>query len=411
MENIIGIISEYNPFHKGHKYLIDESLKRVTDAKIIALMSGNYTERGQVAIFNKYERAKSALLNGVSLVLELPVAYATSSAENFASAGVMLLYNAGITHLAFGAECDDLELLSAIARIINNYRESYFDKIKESLENGKNFAFAGYDALVDFIFTKETDDKDVSLIKGFELNTVKSVVSSPNNILAIEYLRAIERLNNKITPICIKRAFADYHSKNKEDINYSASALRNYILNNMSNQDLKPLTNDDFSKVLGTKLIETRDFSNIYGVSQDLSNKIINKSDSYKTFSDFGDVLKSKDLVKTAIDRALLHIMLDIKKSDVSSFPSITFVLGFKKDSSDLLAKVKENLEKNKIFCIVNYAKDLKSLNKNNSDTALAAKDEAKLNGRADSIYRMVYMSLYKEDIPTEYTRKTLVVR
>ena len=131
MENIIGIISEYNPFHKGHKYLIDESLKRVTDAKIIALMSGNYTERGQVAIFNKYERAKSALLNGVSLVLELPVTYATSSAENFASAGVMLLYNAGITHLAFGAECDDLELLSAIARIINNYRESYFDKIKD----------------------------------------------------------------------------------------------------------------------------------------------------------------------------------------------------------------------------------------------------------------------------------------
>ena len=211
MNEIIAIICEYNPFHKGHKYQIDALKKMYPDATLVSIMSGNATQRGEVALFDKYARAKAAVLCGVDCVFELPYPYCASNAERFAMAGVYIATQLGATHLCFGTESGSIEYVMSVADAIDS--AEFENEIGKELQNKKiSYANARSNAL--------------------ERMGIASPEKS-NDILGVEYVRAIKKYNSPITPITIKREGADYNNLEVADV-MSASAIREYFLNNNS---------------------------------------------------------------------------------------------------------------------------------------------------------------------------------
>lgn len=199
---IIGIIAEYNPFHNGHAYQITTIRERTGADFVIVAMSGDFVQRGAPAILDKYARAQMALSCGADLVLELPALWATASAEHFAMAGVTLFEKMGLVDgICFGAETDNLPLLTAIADILADEPEAYRTLLASYLKTGAAFPKARASALADFVAMHEmhlTDD-------------LHEVLSSPNNILAIEYLKALRRRHSSMTPYLIRREGSGYH--------------------------------------------------------------------------------------------------------------------------------------------------------------------------------------------------------
>ena len=189
-----GIISEYNPFHNGHKYLLTESKKATSADYTVIVMSGNFVQRGAPALINKYKRAEMALQNGADLVLELPKYYATASAEYFAMGGISLLDKLGVvTNLSFGSECGDLAVLEKIARILVEEPNDYTILLRENLKKGQSYPTARTNALLEY---------------NADFGEYKDVLSSPNNILGIEYLKALLKRKSSIQPYTLLRTGA-----------------------------------------------------------------------------------------------------------------------------------------------------------------------------------------------------------
>ena len=182
-----GIICEFNPFHNGHEYLIKEA-KKITGEGIVCLMSGNFVQRGEPAIQEKYERAEQAIMAGADAVLELPTIYACSNAENFAFGAIKTLTALGVKYLAFGVENAELETLQKIAKIKFENSEAFVSSFKNEIENG-----ICYNTALKRAISKEFDDNI----------EIEELLKKPNNILAIEYLTAMLKLNSKLTPIAI----------------------------------------------------------------------------------------------------------------------------------------------------------------------------------------------------------------
>lgn len=349
-----GIIAEYNPFHNGHKYQLSESLRCTKAQYTVVVMSGSFVQRGAPAMVNKFKRAEMALLNGADLVLELPAIYATASAEYFATGAVALLNRLGVvTNLCFGSECGDAQLLRQIAEILLDEPKAFTKSLKQYLREGLSYPNARTEALIqNYPF----------------LNQYKNVFSSPNNILGIEYIKAILKNESSLEPVTILRTGAGYHSRLPEDDQCSALAIRQalyagtdaaFLKNNMPSDAaailteqlsaIGPIRSDDFSDILYYKLITEKasGFEKYLDVSSDLSDRILSRLDEYKGFDSFCDLLKTKEMTYTRISRCLLHIMLNIKKSDMEKTKDIGItpyarVLGFKKSSSTLLTKIKE---------------------------------------------------------------------
>ena len=213
---VVGIITEYNPFHNGHAYQIQEIKKRTGADYVVVAMSGDFVQRGTPAIIDKYARTQMALSCGVNLVIELPTLWATASAEYFAMAGVTLFEKMGcVDILCFGAETDDLPLLSVLAEIIAEEPDGYRELLSVYLKEGLAFPVARGKALCSYLkeqeksasATQEFSSKNVVL----NLDAVSSILSEPNNILAIEYLKALKRRNSSIQPYLLKREGAGYH--------------------------------------------------------------------------------------------------------------------------------------------------------------------------------------------------------
>lgn len=349
-----GIIAEYNPFHNGHKYQLSESLRCTKAQYTVVVMSGSFVQRGAPAMVNKFKRAEMALLNGADLVLELPAIYATASAEFFATGAVALLDRLGVvTNLCFGSECGDAQLLRQIAEILLDEPKAFTKSLKQYLREGLSYPNARTEALIqNYPF----------------LNQYKNVFSSPNNILGIEYIKAILKNESSLEPVTILRTGAGYHSRLPEDDQCSALAIRQalyagtdtaFLKNNMPSNAaailteqlsaIGPIRSDDFSDILYYKLITEKasGFEKYLDVSSDLSDRILSRLDNYKGFDSFCDLLKTKEMTYTRISRCLLHIMLNIKKTDMEKSKDIGIapyarVLGFKKSSSTLLTKIKE---------------------------------------------------------------------
>lgn len=353
-----AIIAEYNPFHNGHKYQIEET-RRLTGADyIVIIMSGNFVQRGAPALCNKYIRTKMALLCGADVVLELPSLYALSSAEFFAQGGISLLDKLGsIDYLSFGSECGDISVLTACANTLAFPSKKQEAVIADLLKKGVSYPAARQQAFsqaVPSYFDKE-------------------LFSSPNNILGLEYCKALLASKSTITPITVKRQGCDYHDTvlSKNNLSFSsASAIRSALFTNSTgfekhipetvqklftenNLSEHGICTDDFSLLLHYKLLSEKEngFTDYLDCSKNISDKIIKHLPSYKSYDDFCLLLKSKELTYTRISRILLHILLNIKTPESyqkpfkerSLFVPYARLLGFKKDSSAVLSRIKKS--------------------------------------------------------------------
>lgn len=340
--NIVGIIAEYNPFHYGHAFHLAQA-RRITGAShVIVVMSGNYVQRGVPAMFDKYTRAQAALHNGADLVLELPPCTATGSAEYFAKGAVRLLAGTGIvTDLCFGSECGDAAVLERPARILSEEPEAYRTLLKEYLRMGKPYPEARMLALHQYDPTLPAD-----------------VLKSPNNLLGIEYLKALYRLDIPLRAHTIPRAGASYHDLQMEQAAFaSAGGIRQAFLESRGSMtsgiqaqlpsselylpyDGKiPVTEDAFSLLLLDRLIQNpgEDLSLYFDVTAELANRIRKYTDAFMSFSQFTDLLKTRNLTRTSVSRALLHILLGIRKYETVN---VLRVLGFRKEAASLLQKM-----------------------------------------------------------------------
>lgn len=352
---IAAIIAEYNPFHKGHAYHIEKTRELTGADYVVTVMSGDFVQRGAPAIVNKYKRTEMALSCGADAVLELPLPYAVSSAEYFAGGGVTLLHKLNcIDYLSFGSECGEINQLDKLADVLLSepltYREALADKLKEGL----SFPVARCKALTETFFPGDAED------------TINEILSNPNNILALEYLKALKQLNSTITPVTVKRC-GSYHDTHLTAYS-SATAIRKALfeqaddvftyLPEVSSRLLSKetascyLDSDDFSLLLYYKLLSEKEagFADYLDCNREISDKICKNLSKYKDFSSFCDLLKSKNLTYTRISRVLLHILLNLKTPAGFSKPVhersllVPYVrlLGFRKESAPLLNLMKK---------------------------------------------------------------------
>ena len=356
---VVGIVAEYNPFHNGHQYQIDKIRKETEADYIIVAMSGNFLQRGVPAICDKFTRTEMALRCGADLVLEIPTIWATASAEYYAHAGVALLASTGVvTHLAFGAETDDLDSLLQVSSILKNEPDVYRAVLSNSIRTGNSFPVARKNALI-------------TSLPLFPSEKLDELLDNPNNILALEYLKA---LPDSIEPILIKREGAGYHDTEIHTDLPSASAIRETVFSSDTAVALNALAEampveafhifkealvsnqllslNDFSECLGYCLLTQSDhgFSSFADCNQDFSNKIKNNLSNYALFEDFIDTLKTKDMTYTRVTRCLLHILLQIRQADYSIGRAIGYapylrILGFRNASSEILSSIKKNTD------------------------------------------------------------------
>lgn len=347
----LGIITEYNPFHKGHAYMIEEAKRKAGADRVVAVMSGSFVQRGEPAIFDKWTRAEAALKNGVDMVLELPVLFAASNAENFARAAVRILEESGIVNvLCFGSESGDLPSLQEAAKLMSNETEEFQHLLKEYLDAGLSYPAARAKAL-----------ETVSQINS-------EILSRPNHILALEYLKALDYYSCSMEPMTIKRE-GDYNSPSLTDGYASAAAIRKALAEDRSTEAMTQLpenTHDLYNKALslGTapvfweelapalhyklRTTSAEELREIAEVTEGLENRILHSIDTCYEMRDILDFIKTKRYTRTKIQRILLHTLLDIKEKEVSYFlnlPKMPYirVLGFQKERSDILADLTEN--------------------------------------------------------------------
>lgn len=353
----VGIIAEYNPFHNGHAYHIQKA-KELTGADFcVVVMSGDFVQRGAPALMNKYLRTSCALANGADLVVELPVCYAVSSAEYFANGAVSLLDHLGVVDsLCFGSECGDIDILTNFARELLSESPAFKKELNHKLRLGYSYPQA----------------RDAALeASAPHLTAYTDVLSTPNNILGIEYCKALLALKSRIVPHTIRRAGASYHDNSLEGSLCSAHAIRESLQqsqfpNSVSRQVpasaneiakdayLKsyPIFTDDISMLMHYRLLseESSDFTAYSDIDQELSDRISKHLSKYHDFESFCELLKSKNRTYARISRSLLHILLGIREEDFARYRAegpvfYARMLGFRKSAAPLLSAIKEKTQ------------------------------------------------------------------
>ena len=371
---ILGIITEYNPFHNGHLYHLFKA-KEITGADyVVAVMSGNFLQRGEPAIINKWARTKMALNAGVDLIIELPFVFSTQDANGFAFGAVKLLDSLQIIdYLCFGCETDNLDTLYSISNFLHVEPQKYKELIVHNSKNGYEFPRARSQAICEYhrIFGIDGLEK----ISPLELS---KLLKYPNNILALEYIKHLLNLKSKIKPISIKRMGASYHQKNIKGKISSATSIRNEILNSLSspktdlfmlNDKIKSTITQSGFPVLEKELREGRgpitlnsyrqyilatlrrmpleDISRIQGVTEGLENRIKKASLKSYTIEHLINSIKTRRYTRTKIQRIILHLMMNLSKKDVKIFnrcgPLYARVLGFSKKGKTLLRTIKKS--------------------------------------------------------------------
>ena len=311
----LGIICEFNPFHKGHKYLIDRVKGK--DDCVICAMSGNFVQRGEFAVYDKFTRAKTAVENGADLVIEIPTVFALRSAQGFAKAGVFLLESTGICDaLSFGAECGDVNELKKVAKEIKAK-----DKlIKYELNKGVSYPTA-------------------------RQNIINSpLLYTPNNILAIEYLSY-----TKLKPIVVERIGKGHDSN---DVEYSASEIRKHLDENK----VSSIINCERAVLYKLRTMSAEDFAKIEDVNEGLENRIAEAVKSAETLDELYDLIKTKRYTHSRIRRIILRAFLGVESSIEN--PQYIRVLAFNENGKKLLAEMKRRA---KLPIIVKYS-DAKTL-------------------------------------------------
>ncbi|MBQ4645371.1 MAG: nucleotidyltransferase family protein [Clostridia bacterium] len=349
--SVIGIVCEFNPFHNGHKHLID-SVKQQGDV-VVCVMSGNFVQRGEPAIFPKDIRVKAALMNGADIVLELPFVYATASAETFAYNAVKILDSFGCDKIAFGTENTNINNFDKIVDVLTD--EKFDIELKKYLETGESYPSARQSALNKFI-----DNCDISL---------------PNNILAVEYLKAIRKLNSKIQPISVNRIGADYNDDFAVDDFASATHIRSLIFENKSFDKFVPnniidlyhnaistgkiLSKDKYNvsslSLLRSKIYEKSE--NIANMSEGLENRINDAVCNSVSLEEIYDFTKTKRYTHSRIRRAVLCYQFAITNDDLDINVPYCRLLGYNKNCKEIVGNLAGNC---KLPFVVRYSDVLK---------------------------------------------------
>lgn len=377
--NVVGIIAEYNPFHEGHAYQIQKAKEQCGAEFAVVVMNGDFVQRGEPAIFDKYTRTKEALLGGADLIFELPVRFGLSSAGDFAMGGVLAL-NAlpFITHLCFGTETGDLTPLLQAATFLCDEPDSYRTRVKHFVKQG-------------ILYPKAR-----SLALAAESGLPTQTWDSPNNILGLEYCVALQKLHSKIKPFTIRREGQGYHDNDTPALSNfpSATFLRKQI---RKAEEKENLSLSDFSSLIGYSLLTAKDLCRIKDITPDLSDRIRNELPKYREINEFVKTIKNPSLTTGRIKRSFFQCLFDIEKEE----PVMPYlrVLGMKKEASSLLSQ-KENAS---CQILTKLAFDVPKMD----DTAkkLFAKDLL-----ASDLYRQVFCHKYNQTLPNEYQHSPIVL-
>jgi len=397
----IGIIAEYNPFHNGHLYQIQKAKELTGADTVIAVMSGNFTQRGDTSLINKFEKAKIALQNEVDMVIELPTIYSISSAENFALGGIKILNEIGnIDYLVFGIEEENLEKLQAIADVLVNEDDEFKRNIKEELDKGNSYPKA----------------REIVLKKVLSSENVENIMQKPNNILAIEYLKALKTTNSKIKPFAIKRKNTMHNDENINENYASGTYIRKLFIENNFNEIKKVVPKYTYERLLelknqGTYVSSINDFSDIViykirtmtkeeisqiaDVNEGLENSIKLASTSCKTIDEIVDKVSTKRYTKTRISRILTYILLYITKSEMEQSKNANQyirVLGINKKCEGIL----KTINNDKLIT------SLKKFEENNGENQLLNIDK-----KATEIYTIKYPKSVQANL--DYTSKFII--
>ncbi len=374
MSKVVGIIAEYNPFHNGHSYHIQNTKAQTGADFVVAVMTGNFTQRGNTSVINKWEKTKMALNGDADLVIELPTIYSISSAENFASGAVKILNELGIVDtISFGMEADDVSTLNNIANVLVNEPPEYRAILEHELGKGNSFPKARENALMMY------------------LNDIKryaNVIKGSNNILAIEYLKALKKQKSSLVPFGVKREKVYYNSTKIIDEYASATGIRNLLLHNQLEEVRKVVPAKSYSILLnnlrqGTYVLDiiayndeiiyklrsmtVKQIANLPDVSEGMEYLIKDVSNKTNNLIELINGIKSKRYTQTRIQRILLYALLGITKNDMELSKKITpyiRVLGCSEKGKMLLSQINSKAKvitslkkyevsnKNKIFCI-----------------------------------------------------------
>lgn len=403
----IGIITEYNPFHNGHAYQLQRANELFPDKKCIVIMSGNYVQRGEPAIYNKYLRTECALAGGAAIVFELPLLGAISSAEHFATTSVLSLYKTGVIDtLCFGAETDDIDALTQIADILVSEPLEYKIALQTSLKNGVTFPKARANALA----------------TCFEhISHLEDLINQPNNILAIEYIKTIKRYQLNLKPVIIKRIGNGYHNPNLDCTFSSASAIRKHMVTNSQLQETfipeaaahilaqsecaKPLFVSDFYTYLQYAIWQNASsLERFYEVSSDLANRIGNIKHYPVEYDTLLDLIKHKNYTNTRLQRALLNIILGVTIEDMELHKHLHYtpyirLLGFSNNASSILKEMKEQ-------------STIPVINKVTHADKLLSKNEQVLFEKElyrNRLYEQVFYNKYGISTPTEQEHTVII--
>lgn len=316
---VTGIIVEYNPFHNGHIYHINKSKELTNPDVLVAVTSGNYNQRGDVSIINKFEKTKAALNYGVDLVVELPYIYTVQNAYTFGSKAVDILNKLNVNNLVFGSETNNLEELKKYAEL-----EVDVTRLKQLMHDGNSYPKA-YGLLSSSLY--------------------------PNDMLAVTYLKALTTTN--IKPFSIQRT-NDYHSTDLEVIS-SASAIRKAVKERKNVSEATPITIDSpvFNEALYSILRNilftrtSKELSEIFLVSEGIENMLKDNAIKYDNYEDFIRNSISRRYTKARIQRVILNIVNNITKNEVFALPNMDYVrvLGFNSKGQELLKQLKENVK------------------------------------------------------------------
>ncbi|MDE5863784.1 MAG: nucleotidyltransferase family protein [Lachnospiraceae bacterium] len=405
----IGLIAEYNPFHNGHQYQINKIKSLFPEKKLVIVMSGDYVQRGEPAIFNKYLRAHCALAAGADIILELPSRYAAASAEHFAFAGVLSLAAIGIIDtLCFGAESTDLSMFQNLASLFNDEPEDYRTQLKTHLKSGISYPKA----------------RGLSAAACLKNDSVETFLKQPNNILGIEYIRAIHACGLNLTPVIIERIGNGHHDLSTQADFCSASALRQEIQtfdsSKQSQPDLhrwippyadeilssspyaKPLFLSDFYPFLQYALWQESSYDKYDEVSSEISNRLSALTAYPADMHAMTEYLSGRNLTKTRIQRALLNILLKRSKRDMSKQREVAYLrlLGFRSTASPLLKSIQDNGEIPIINKVANARKIL----------SVSANRQFEHDIQCSFLYRQAFYNKYGILMPTEYEHSVIII-
>ena len=424
-----ALITEYNPFHNGHLYHLNKS-KEITNSKnIIVIMNGSFSQRAEAAIINKWSRTKQALKCGADLVIELPLVFGIRSAEYFAHFSVKTLQESKIVDtIVFGSESGDIDLLKAIAAAFNNENKMFKDKLLSYLNKGYNYPTARRKALMDsYHLYPELNKYDQKLLK--------KTLETPNNILGIEYLKSLNKLNSQIEAKTIKRIGPAYYSNQVKKSIGSATLIRNIIQSEKKGQALlktRKLMPKNSWEILKADIkqglyIPAKEMNHLYlkvidkirrlnashlkefsGIENGLENRILDSALKNGRAAEFIKSIKSKNYTESRIKRKLLQIYFELDEKKLNkisqSAPHYIRVLGLKKSKEYLLSEIKE---KSNLKLVINPAEIIREKNLN-SDNPLELSLSYDL--LASDLYSLHYQNSELRKSGRDYYQKLIKV-